>query len=216
MAIDYPQLIADKRTDGSIKNWANNDVLPSSTIAFEAQQILYSRLRCQEMMTVLEATLGAAVDVLDLSVVAPNYRQPFLFQFTGTGKAWVDKKLPAEVEWAVNYDGNGVRITGKPTMFYTRGMKLQFEKVTDQSYAYRFLHYAALNPLNGTTNKSNFLTTRCFRAFKAVCMTLISEWLKKDADKVYWAKMATVEIDTVNVEADAEQYTGVDLNEEAV
>lgn len=217
MSVNYDQLIADKRTDGSIKNWANNDVIPSSTIAFEAQQILYTRLRCREMLQIYEGVTGTGVDTLELATVAPNFRQPRFFQFTGLEKAMIEKKTVEEVEWAINYDGAGARISRKPTIFYHRGTVLNFETFLDQAYPYRLAYYGALPALDSTpAGKSNFLTNRCFRAFKTTCMVLISEWLKKSDDRIYWAKMASVEIDAENQEADADQYAGVDLVEQVI
>lgn len=197
---DYTVLIADKKTEGSIKHWLNNDLVPSITILHEAQVWLYRRLRIREMLATATGTMAIGEDTIALPdrYVAPRY-----LTFTGTEAAEIKRKRLEEIERTYAYDQNGDRVLAKPVMYYTDATALQLDCPADKAYAWRFIHYAELAPLT-SDNPSNVLTGRGFLALRAAAMASAARWDKQDSVEG-WIQEAMAHVMELNVEDDQEQ-----------
>lgn len=201
--MEYEILIADKRTNGSIRNAINNDRIPAAWVVQEAEAFIYERLRVREMLTSTTGTLTTSGTAITLPARYRGWRD---FRFTGTSVGHVRLKDPATVRAAYSYDSAGAFATGKPTMAYTFGTAAQFERGADQAYAWDLLYYQALPPLNsGTNSNTNVLTDRGLRMMHLACMAFANEWFKQDADKKHFLALAEGEIALMNAQGEMEQ-----------
>lgn len=217
MALTYAQLIADRKTDGSIKNWLNNDSLPVQTIVYEAQRDLYARLRCREMVALYEGAMVAAQDYIDITTAVPRYRQPLAMKLYGAWTGNIQHTTPVRLEDERVYDSSTLLLVeGQPTLYTVRGSRIVWDFLPDDAYTFRWLYYGALADLDADSNTTNFLLDRCFPAFKAACLMHAAEWQKKDSDRTYWAQVLTAHITAFNQEADAELGQDSDMRVEAV
>ena len=66
MAMSYSSLIAAKGTSGAIATWVNYTLLDIPPIVDEAQTLLYSMLRCREMLTEYNFSMGLNSSVIAL------------------------------------------------------------------------------------------------------------------------------------------------------
>lgn len=195
----YTVLIADKTTNGSIKNWLNNDRVPSLTILHQAQVWLYRHLRIREMLSVATGTMSIGDDTIDLP---DRYVSPRRLAFTGTEAAKIAHKRLEEVEAAFAYDADGARVPAKPTMYFADATVLQLDAPADKAYPWRFRYYGELAPLS-SENETNVLTGRAFNALHAACMGWAVQWDKQDsADR--WFQQAMAHVEELNVEDDME------------
>ncbi len=202
--VAYSTLITDKGTDGSIKSWVNHDGVPSTTILAEAEAWIYQRLRARQNMTVATGTLTASSDTIGLPT---GYRAPRHLMFTATASSAksIPTRKPLEfVEDNFEYDGSGNRTEGRPIWWATDESNIQFEKLADQNYPYRFRHYRAM-PALGTATETNFLTQEYPTLLKAACLYRAYEFLRNEREKLYWRSEAEREIQAVNYEADLER-----------
>ncbi len=206
----YSDLIAARTTAGSIKQWVNNGGIPSETILEEAQAWIYEDLRVRQMLGTDVGTATASA----VSVALPTrYRQPLLFMFTGDGT--VTKSLPAKktIDFVVGqftYDGTGVRSTGKPNFWAADASNVVFESMADRNYPYLFLHYATPAALS-TATETNFMTQTYPKLLRSACMTIASEYLKNEKDRLYWLGIAQAEIERANKDNDLE-LSGLDMD----
>lgn len=201
----YGVLIADKRTDGSIRSWLNNDLVPALTVLHRAEAFIYRRLRVREMLATATGTIAASDDTLSLP---DRYLAPRYLGITGTEAMEIKRKPLEEVERAFAYDAAGALVAGKPTIYCAHASVLQFDCPADADYPYRFVHYAEPAPLT-TDNPTNVLTDRAFNALFCVGMAYACEWAKEDG-KDEWLIKAAAEIDTLNAEDDQEM-AGIEM-----
>jgi hypothetical protein len=207
MTVDYGTLIADKTNEGSIKNWVNNTLVPSGIVLSMAEEFIYRRLRVRQMLVVATGNMVADQDY----VVTPDrYVGPRSFWISGVNRAKLAHKLLEDVEEARNYDTAGDPVSQKPKMFWCSDTRVNFECPALEVYPYRFTHYAQLAALGGD-NETNFLTDRHPLLLTSACLWAANLWLRKGEDALYYQKLATDEIDTLNGEFGAEQGADLDL-----
>jgi hypothetical protein len=79
MAMTYTSLSAAKGVAGSLKNWVSYSLLDVTTIIDEAQALVYSALRCREMLTSMQFTMsvGGASFALPARFLDPIGRMRF-------------------------------------------------------------------------------------------------------------------------------------------
>jgi len=212
---NYNDLIAAKGTVGSIKNWVNNDEIPSATIVTEAEASIYRSLRVREMITRTTGTLTTSVDNIPL----PSDFQDavrFMFTATGTTAKFVPefKSLPVVLD-AWNYDGTA-RATGLPRYWGLTGTSMQFNDPADKNYPWHLEYYRIPPALStATASSTNFLTSRYPKLLRAVCLVEAYEWLRNEKEKMYWQAVAAREIVEVSRSADLAQ-TDIELTMEVV
>lgn len=203
--MDYTTLVSSRSTDGSIKQFANKDDIPSAVILGEAEQFIYRRLRVRQMMAVATGTVTASATAVALP---SRFIKPVAFWFTGTSARQLGHRPIVTVEnWS--YDGSGVVQASQPRNYGEDADNVVFDCMTDAAYPYRFRHYAGLAPLSGS-NTTNFITDRAPRLVRAACLWAANDYLKNQAEREYWAKVALSEIEELNIES--EMAMGVDLD----
>lgn len=207
----YDELIGDRQTHGSIRNWINNSSIPSTTVLTEAQAWIYQRLRVRQMLKTDTGTLTAGTD--DSITLPSDFRQPKTLMFTGTATTgkWRPRLYTLEeVLDAFEWDGDGNRTQGAPQRWAVDATKIQFEVVVDKAYPYRLDYYAALEAL-GPTNTTNFLTDEYPTLLRCACLFKAAEFLRAERDRAYWANQALREIAEADIESDKAQFEGADL-----
>jgi len=198
---NYTALVAAKGTTGAIKTWVNRDNLDVETILTEAEQLIYDRLRVREMLASPQAsTLTIGADTLALPA---RYLATRVFRFTGIYKKDLRRRLLEDVEAEFNYDSDGNRVNGEPTMYYATATTLQFDQPADVAYPYRWIFYQRPAPLSAG-NATNFLTETKPSLLRAMCMAKAAEFLKDQKEKTYWLGVAGELIDAANAENDRE------------
>lgn len=188
--MDYTQLVSDKRVDGSIKQWANNDLVPATTILAEAQQLIYrggpgraAPLRVSAMLTT--ATGVMSTSAAEIALPSSQYLKGRLLQITGTNQHKLTQKTPEFVEGCITYDADGNRETGLPDYWFDAD-KIYFNVVPDQAYPYRFLHYQQLAPLSEAA-PTNFLTERASYALRCACMAQVfTAYPRDDKERLFY------------------------------
>ncbi len=201
--MNYTTLVADRDTDGSIKNWVNDSRVPSTTILTEAEAWLYQRLRVRQNLQTATGTLSTGNDTIALPT---GYRGRYFFMFTGT--ATTAKFVPRSslLDFVINqfsYDASGNRVQGLPRYWATDSTNIQFDVQADKNYPYLFKYYGSLAALAGG-NETNFLTDDYPTLLKAACLYRAYEHLKNDREKLYWLGVAEKEAMAANAESDQE------------
>jgi hypothetical protein len=204
--MSYTVLVAAKSTDGSIKNFANSDTVPSTIILAEAEQWIARRLRVRQMLTATSGTMTASATAIDLP---SDYVWPRRFAITGVNQGLIKKQTLETVEGAFSYDGSGNRVLGKPGMYYADATQAVFDQMADQAYPYRLNYFRQL-PALSTATTTNFLTQRAPRLLRAACLWAANDFLKNAEERAYWAKVAMDEIAELNIESDMEEFRGAD------
>lgn len=201
--MDYTSLVAAKSTSGSIKSWCNNDLVESDVALSEAEQWIYRRLRVRQMVSVADGAMTAASGG-DLQALPSDYIEPKWMGYRGLWTGEVAMKSISDIQNSRTYDGAGALATGRPLVYGVRGTTMEFPVQPDQAYTYRLVYYAQPAALSGS-NLTNFLTSRAPRLLRCACMAFANEWMKKSDEKTYWLKLAMIEIEQLNSEADLEQ-----------
>ena len=209
MSIDYPTLIAGKSTEGSIKNWINNSLIPSTIMLTMAEEYIYRQLRTWRMV---EKTSSTVMTIGQRTVNQPaGYLWPRLFMITGVDKGQIKHKLAEDIELSTSYDSDGALVNGKPQGFYARGTVLEFDRPADKAYPYELLFYKQPDALDGS-NKTNFLTDRHPRLIYNACLWAGYEWHRNHKETLYYKERTDEEIFIANQESDAEEGRNLELD----
>ncbi|MGE3844505.1 MAG: hypothetical protein AB7I50_23315 [Vicinamibacterales bacterium] len=200
--MDYTTLVATRDTADSIKNWLNNSSAPATTILSDAQAWIYQKLRIREMLETGTGTLAANADTIALSTFT-GYVGGKQFMFTGTKRAYPERKRIEVVRDNYGYDQDGNRTTGQPRLWATNATHILFDVKADQAYTYDFLYYKALTALSGG-NLTNAITSSYPFMLRSVCLMFGFQWLRNQAEKNYWRLEAEKQIEEVNKASDLE------------
>lgn len=196
--MDYTTLVADRDTDGSIKNWVNNSTIPATTVLSEAENWIYRRLRVRDMLAVDEGTMSTSNAYVTLPT---GFLASRSFWYSGTDKAELEHKTLTDIEAARVYDGSGNLASGKPNQFWVDGTNAYFSVTPDQAYGYRWWYYQQPTAL-GSGNTTNFMTSRNQRLLRCACLAFANEYMKQDGEKLYWLRLAEGEIEAIHREDD--------------
>jgi hypothetical protein len=196
----YSTLIAAKGTAGSIKDWVNNSTIPSEQILTEAQSAIYARLRVREMHAIGTATMGTGTEVMALASDLRAFRGGRMW-ITGTAKAAVVLRREDEVEAARSYGSSGTLETFRPEIFAIVGTEAHFPSLPDAEHVVRYPYYRTPAAL-GTATETNFLTEKYPTILRAMCLSYANDYLKDDAERDRWLKMAMALIMEANAESD--------------
>lgn len=205
--MNYTTLIADKDTDGSIKNWCNDSRIPSTTILTEAQAFIYTKLRVRQMLATATGNLLINTDTITLPT---GYLAPYLFRFTGTVQSQPRYKLLDYILEQWTYDGDGNRVTGTPQYYATDEANIQFEIMAFQQFVYLFKHYARPAAL-ADDNLTNFLTDNYPYLLRAACLHRAFEHLRNSREKQYWLAITEAQIFEAHKDSDLE-LMGVEMD----
>lgn len=198
--MNYHQLTADKSTEGSIRNFVNQNV-PVAILIRQAESFLYRRLRVRDQLTTVSGTIAANAS----SVALPtDYLAAKQVKLIGAQNSVLTRKLPEVLQAGITYSSGTTRTTGVPTQYYTDGTSIHFNIVANAIYNYEMIYFNEPAPLT-STNAENFLTKRYPRMLLAATCAFANEYLKDDAEKAYWTQIALAEIDQAMRESDFER-----------
>lgn len=206
--MDYTTLIGDKAQEGSIKNWVNHALIPSSQVITEAEAWIYQKLRVRQMVQTATGTYtNGDAGVLTLPT---RYRAPIYLELkdqANDGRTWPDFTPDlAAVHQSFGYDGSGNRTTGAPTKWGTNATQAVFDTYAPSgtTYDYTLLYYGALAALAASTNETNFLTDRYPRLFRTVLMAFAYEFQEDDRRAEKYLVKSEMLLREVEVEKDLE------------
>tara|TARA_Y100000996_G_C22262593_1_gene536565 strand:+ start:24 stop:650 length:627 start_codon:yes stop_codon:yes gene_type:complete len=198
--MNYHQLTADKATEGSIRNFVNQNV-PVAILIRQAEAFLYRRLRLRDQLTTVSGTIASGQS----SVALPtDYLAAKQIKLTGNNNSVLTRKLPEVLQASISYSSGNTRTTGTPTAYYTDGSNIVFDLVTNASYTYEMIYFNEPAALT-SSNAENFLTKRYPRMLLAATCAFANEYLKDDAEKAYWMQICVAEIDQAMRESDFER-----------
>ena len=213
---NYTTLVADRDHEGSIKHWANDSRIPSTTILTEAQAWIYAKLRVRQMLLSTQTVVAKGDDTITLPT---GYKAPYLFRWIGVvGAADQHSSIPQYrlldfVLSQFTYDGTGARTRGIPQYYATDESNVQFEVELDVARNYLFTYYRALPNLDSSTNLTNFLTDDYPYLLRAACLHRAFEHLRNSREKAYWLAIAEGQINEARVDSDLE-LAGVEMQME--
>lgn len=198
--MNYHQLTADKSTEGSIRNFVNQNV-PVAILIRQAEAFLYRRLRLRDQLTTTSGTISSGAS----SVALPNdYLASKQVKLTGANNSVLTRKLPEALHASITYSSGNTRTTGVPTQYYTDGLNINFNLVANAIYNYEMIYFNEPAALT-SSNSENFLTKRYPRMLLAATCAFANEYLKDDAEKAYWMQIVVAEIDQAMRESDFER-----------
>jgi hypothetical protein len=184
VALSYSTLIAAKTVDGSIKNWVNHSILPSTTIVSEAQAWIYARLRVREMR--MSGTVSLAIG--DYSDALPaGFLDPISLKFDGDG-APID--LVTEDHLGRYIETDGTVQSGWPSRYAIFDEAFQFDSAADETMTGRLLYFGTPDELAASTNETNFLTARYPTLLRQACLAFAYESMKQADQQTYWISQA--------------------------
>ncbi len=206
--MDYTTLVADKTTDGSIKQWMNYGLLPVTTLLEEAQTELYRRLRVREMKS--EATISvtsgsktASLPTNFIDAISLHYRD---------GSELV-KKSERDIITARMYDETaGDYVSARMGKFAVFDELLQFDYRADQAYSLTMIYYKQPALLSGS-NTTNFLTSRYPRLLRIACIRSAAEFMNNDTKFAQMEESLVKALAEIDVMDDMSQL-GVDPSAE--
>lgn len=198
MAVNYTTLVADRATDGSIKNWINYARLPSTTILTEAEAWIYQRLRAMDMLTLNKTVAIASGD--DTVSFPTNYRYSLILSIPGYINR-IRLREPGEFYSSLGLDTSGLKPSDVPTEMCEMGGVMQLNTRANQAYTAHWAYYAALTALSGA-NETNFLTDKYPTLLRHVCMMFAYEFRKDKEREAMYAAKAMKAIDDANVHED--------------
>lgn len=208
MTINYQILVANRETDGSIRQWLNDSRAPSTTILAEAEAWIYQRLLVREMLKTHSVT---QVAINQTTVALPSdFKNRFFFMFTGTEKFIPAPRTLPQVLGAFQYKADGSRTTGKPQVWAIDESNIVFDRQTDKAYDFLHKYYGQPTSL-GPNNQTNFLTSKYPKLLRMVYSMIGFEWKKDTQQKIYYANLAEQEIIAANQQSDREELMGVHL-----
>ena len=182
--MNYHQLTADKATEGSIRNFVNQNV-PVAILIRQAEAFLYRRLRLRDQLTTVSGTIASGQS----SVALPtDYLAAKQIKLTGNNNSVLTRKLPEVLQASISYSSGNTRTTGTPTAYYTDGSNIVFDLVTNASYTYEMIYFNEPAALT-SSNAENFLTKRYPRMLLAATCAFANEYLKDDTEKAYWMQI---------------------------
>ena len=191
----YNNLVAAKSTVGSLKQWINRGDLPSEAILYEAQQIIYNKLRIRDMIAVRDPISLSQGD--QTATLPAGYIHHISLCFTGAQQGRVRHRLEIGVEEAAAFDTTGARVQMKPRYWYADGSDIRFDSPADQAYTLRLVYFGRPTAL-GTENQTNYLTDHAPRLLRSACLMIANEWMKDDGERDRWMAIMEDEIDTHN------------------
>lgn len=195
MALTYTQLVADKNTDGSIKNWLNYSLLPVETILTQAQALIYERLRVREMQVEGPFPILAAADNADLPA---GFLDPIQLLLDGDSRPidYVHENLLGRMR-----DEDGVLFEGTVCRYAVIGAKALFDVKSSEARTGYFWYYATPAELSGDV-LTNFLTARYPSLLLAACEAYGFQFRRMPTERDSAFKMVFDGIESANVASD--------------
>lgn len=209
MAMNYTTLVGAKTVAGSIKNDVSYDKINPDVILTEAQALIYQMLRVREMRALasFSVAVGDSTHALPTGFLDPigRLRDTSNYRYTQVTE---DELVARRV-----YDSTGTLYSGQPSYWTVLGELIQFDMKFDTVRALVMPYYQSPAVLVGTTNETNFLTTRFPHILRTACKVQAYLFMKDFAASQAELALLSPMIERCNVEADF-SYRGADYDQE--
>jgi hypothetical protein len=184
MAIDFATLTAaDKGTEGSIRAWANHNLVPVTNILIEAEAWIYERLRVRDMIVTEEVSIAAGDGEMTLPT---GFLEPLWLRFDGDAYEidYVQENLLERQK-----DSDGELFEGHFAQYALINNRIEFDCAAELAIEGDFCFYKTPTSL-GVSNTTNFLTLRYPMLLRTVCTGLAYDYRHRTADRDHNLKMA--------------------------
>lgn len=199
--MDFKLLVSGKNVEGSIKNWANNDTIPATTILAEGQELFYGGvgravgLRVRQML--VEAA-GVMSTVTNKIAWPERYIEGKQLIITGRNRHELAMETPAEVRRRMTYDESDALEPGLPDFCADLGEEIILNCIPQEAYPYSLFHLARFAPLS-EANPTNFLTDRAPYALRAACMAQVfTAYPYNEERRNFWLGQLDAQIGKLN------------------
>lgn len=203
--MNYTQLVADKGTANSIKNWLNWGLAPVEDILAEAEAYIYNELRVREMILKFEGTLTIGSNV---QLMPDDYIAPISFRRTGASAGKIEI-LDSEHQESRNIiDATNTFVTATPTECQIIGDPAiaRLNTKSDLAHPYSLVYYARPEAL-GSGNTENFLTRRYPKMLRKACLMAGYEHYKNPDQEAKYEKQLEALIFKANANFDEEKQS---------
>ncbi len=204
--MDFSTLVADRDTNGSLKNWVNYSRIDSEGILTEAQAWIFSKLRVPEMVATASVSILSGASTAALPT---GYRDPLQFSIPG----WIGRLRLKDVEWFrthLAFDESAVLPTGLPTYWCRIGDLIQTNTLADQAYTASLTYFQTPTALS-VSNETNWLTEKYPTLLRRACLMFSYEFRKEMDMFDREEQRALSAIAEIRVEGD-EQMRGIELD----
>lgn len=198
----YTILTGAISTAGSIRNWTQHSSIPAEQILDEAQALIYTSLRVQEMIRTERVSIGAGLEYASLP---DRFLDPIGFRLD-------------EDKWELDYvqenllgrerDADGAILTGRPerwTILTTDSDigRMEFDVANDETEALLGdMIFYRTPELLGASVQTNFLTDRYPTLLRRACLALAFEHRKRWAEFRDEVSLANDAIAAANIAGD--------------
>lgn len=196
--MNYLDLTGAKTRPGSIHNFVNYRKVPVEVVLDEAQALIYSRLRVREMRASATITLDAAAS----SVALPTGFLEAIAMRDREGWDVIPDRFidePGLLRRLAYTDD--VLETGVPMHVAIFDESFQFECKAEEARKYDLAYYKTPTLL-GTSNNTNFLTSRYPHLLRVACLAGAASYMKDDNEEVKQLAKLTQLCDAANAESD--------------
>lgn len=177
-------LVGLKAVPGSIASWANYGLAPPTVVLAEAESLIYSTLRCREMLSDAQSlTLATGTATIALP---DGFLDPLALFDQSNARLRYLRADALQARRSVDTSSNGGAApfalqAGKPCAYAIFGEKLQFETAADATYFFSLIAYMRPTPLSAG-NPTNFLTNRYPTLLRTACLAMAADFRKDDGD----------------------------------
>ncbi|MEP0323308.1 hypothetical protein [Bauldia litoralis] len=161
----YTILTSAKGVEGSIKYWANHDLIPAAQCLEEAQAWVYQRLRVREMIVRTPLALSASDETIDLDATAPGFQQPIRLKLDGYGKL----EYKCEENFPDDRDSDGELPSGPPSCWTVIGTLIHLDTKLSAAMNGDIWYYGTPDAL-AAGNQTNFLTDKYPTLLRHACL----------------------------------------------
>jgi len=204
--MNYTTLVADKDTEGSIKQWINNSLTPASVVLREAELFITKKMRVRRMITLYAGTLAQGVSSIDLDTAAPRYEEMLSLRRAGDHAGRIHQLDHQHFEERIVTDTSGNLLEDTPTICCVTGSTIELNVTTDQTYPIRMWYYGR-PALLAVDNQTNFLTDEFPALLRHACLYKAFDYWKETGQRDHHLQMAMGEIAEANKQWDSERQT---------
>lgn len=195
--MDYPTLIADVSTPGSIKFAINYTRIDSAGILDEAEKWIYSKLRLREMQIIADVAIAQGAS----QISAPQgFLDPIQFGIPGYINDIVLRDLQ-RFRASLALDTSGELPVAMPTAYAISAGNLLLNHKADMTYSAKMAYYGSPESLS-SSNPTNFLTDRYPTLLRRACLMYAAE-ARKEFDLMNSTEIkALAQIEDIKKEGD--------------
>lgn len=198
--VTYDLLLADKATDGSIRNWVRSDAVPPLTILRMSENWIAQRLRIRQMIESSNDENGGygvlsfgqtSIDVPDRCLAVKSFRIVIPYDYALIPKTF------EELQELTKRQSDGTLQATNPEHFAFLGSKIYFDSQMAENLSYEMIGIYALPPLS-QDNRTNYLTDQALSLLMMACAGFASEYMNEPEESQRWLLGAAAEIQRIN------------------